>query len=46
MLNWSQRLVNDLRQDRNHGIVLPNTDWELVMLRALQKQWTHNNQKA
>lgn len=34
MLNWSQRLVNDLRQDRNHGIVLPNTDWELKLLGA------------
>lgn len=32
MLNWSQRLVNELRQDRNHGIVLPSTDWQLKLL--------------
>ena len=32
MLEWSQQLVNELRQDRNHGIVLPNTEWELKLL--------------
>lgn len=32
MLNWSQDLVQELRQDRNHGVVLPNTDWKLTLL--------------
>ncbi len=34
MLNWAQQLVNGLRQDRNHGIVLPSTEWELKLLGA------------
>ncbi len=34
MLKWAQALVNDLRQDRNHGIVLPNTEWKLALLGA------------
>lgn len=32
MLEWAQSLVNNLRQDRNHGIILPNTDWKLTLL--------------
>lgn len=32
MLNWSQDLVQELRQDMNHGVVLPNTDWKLTLL--------------
>ncbi len=32
MLEWATQLVNELRQDRNHGIVLPNTEWELKLL--------------
>lgn len=32
MLNWSQELVQDLRQDMNHGVVMPSTDWELKLL--------------
>ena len=32
MLQWATQLVNELRQDRNHGIVLPNTEWELKLL--------------
>lgn len=31
MLGWSQQLVNDLRQDRNHGIVLP-AEWALKLM--------------
>ena len=31
MLAWAQALVNDLRQDKNHGIVLPG-DWTLDLL--------------
>lgn len=34
MLDWAQKLVNELRQDRNHGVVLPSTDWELKLLGA------------
>lgn len=34
MLAWSQKLVNELRQDRNHGVVLPSTDWTLKLLGA------------
>ena len=34
MLAWAQQLVNELRQDRNHGVVLPSTDWELKLLGA------------
>lgn len=34
MLTWSQQLVNELRQDRNHGVVLPSTEWELKLLGA------------
>lgn len=34
MLEWSQQLVNELRQDRNHGVVLPSTEWELKLLGA------------
>ena len=32
MLAWAQELVNDLRQDRNHGVIIPNTDWQLRLL--------------
>ena len=32
MLQWSQDLVQDLRQDMNHGVVLPNTDWKLTLM--------------
>lgn len=32
MLDWSIKLVDELRQDRNHGIVLPSTDWKLELL--------------
>lgn len=32
MLDWSQRLVDGLRQDRNHGVVLPNSGWSLSLL--------------
>ena len=32
MLAWAQQLVNDLRQDKNHGIIIPNTDWQLKLL--------------
>lgn len=32
MLAWAQELVNDLRQDRNHGIIIPNTDWSLKLM--------------
>lgn len=32
MLAWAQQLVNDLRQDKNHGIIIPNTEWELKLL--------------
>lgn len=32
MLSWAQSLVDGLRQDRNHGIILPNTDWQLKLL--------------
>jgi hypothetical protein len=34
MLDWAQKLVNELRQDRNHGVVLPSTDWDLKLLGA------------
>lgn len=34
MLEWAQQMVNELRQDRNHGVVLPSTDWELKLLGA------------
>lgn len=33
MLAWSQNLVNELRQDKNHGIVLPG-GWELKLVGA------------
>ena len=32
MLAWAQQLVNDLRIDKNHGVILPNTDWQLKLL--------------
>ena len=32
MLAWAQELIDGLRQDRNHGIIIPNTDWELKLL--------------
>lgn len=32
MLQWCQDLVSELRQDQNHGVVLPNTEWELTLL--------------
>lgn len=32
MLAWAQELVNDLRQDRNHGVIIPNTDWQLRLM--------------
>lgn len=32
MLNWAQELIDGLRQDRNHGIIIPNTDWQLKLL--------------
>ena len=32
MLAWSQELVQDLRQDMNHGVVLPNSDWKLTLM--------------
>lgn len=32
LLGWAQKLVDDLRQDRNHGIILPNKEWELKLL--------------
>lgn len=32
MLQWSQELVQDLRQDMNHGVVLPNTNWQLTLM--------------
>lgn len=32
MLAWAQQLVDELRQDKNHGIIIPNTDWELKLL--------------
>lgn len=32
MLAWAQDLVAGLRQDKEHGIILPNTDWELKLL--------------
>lgn len=34
LLSWSYQLVNQLRQDRNHGVVLPSSDWELKLLGA------------
>lgn len=32
MLSWSQELVQDLRQDMNHGVVLPNSEWQLTLM--------------
>ena len=32
MLAWAQELVQELRQDMNHGVVLPNTDWKLSLM--------------
>lgn len=32
MLDWATELVDELRQDRNHGVILPNTDWKLELL--------------
>lgn len=32
MLGWAQELVAGLRQDKEHGIILPNTDWKLELL--------------
>lgn len=32
MLAWAQQLVSGLRQDKNHGVVLPNTDWKLELM--------------
>lgn len=32
MLGWAQELIDGLRQDRNHGVILPNTDWSLKLL--------------
>ena len=32
MLAWAQQLVNDLRIDKNHGVILPSTEWELKLL--------------
>lgn len=34
MLNWCQELVDGLRQDRNHGVIIPSTDWQLKLLGA------------
>lgn len=34
MLAWAQELVDGLRQDRNHGVIKPSTDWELKLLGA------------
>lgn len=34
MLNWCQDLVDGLRQDRNHGVIIPSTDWQLKLLGA------------
>ncbi len=34
LLSWSQKLVAELRQDRNHGVVLPSTEWSLKLLGA------------
>ena len=34
MLAWAQDLVQELRQDMNHGVVLPNTDWQLKLMGA------------
>lgn len=31
LLNWATQLVNDLRQDRNHGVIIP-FGWELKLL--------------
>lgn len=31
LLSWSQELVNNLRQDRNHGVVLP-ANWTLKLM--------------
>jgi len=33
MLAWATELVNELRQDRNHGVVLPG-DWTLKLIGA------------
>lgn len=32
LLEWAQTLVNNLRQDKNHGIILPSTEWQLDLL--------------
>lgn len=34
MLNWCQELVDGLRQDRNHGVIIPSTEWQLKLLGA------------
>ena len=34
MLNWCQDLVDGLRQDKNHGVIIPSTDWSLKLLGA------------
>lgn len=32
MLSWAQQLVDELRQDKNHGVIIPSTDWQLKLL--------------
>lgn len=34
LLSWSQELVDGLRQDRNHGVIIPSTEWSLKLLGA------------
>ena len=32
MMGWAQELIDGLRQDRNHGIIIPSTAWEIKLL--------------
>ncbi len=32
LLDWASTLVSQIRQDRNHGVILPSVEWELKLL--------------